>query len=199
MLSKFFLLCLCALHTFSLMQQRQGEKIYFRNPSFEDPRVTATSACPEGWTSSPGSTPDIQPGAWGVVCTPHDGKSCVGLVTREDGTREDISQALSERLKKGNCYTFNLYLAHAERYVGYNQSVRLRVWGGSSKGAKEELLDVTPMISHTDWRNYKLHFTTAQDVSYITFEAYYAPGITFKYKGNLLLDLCSPIEKCDRA
>jgi hypothetical protein len=33
----------------------------------------------------------------------------------------------------------------------------------------------------------------------LIFEAYYAPGVVFKYKGNLMLDNCSPLEKCIRA
>jgi hypothetical protein len=171
--------------------------IYFRNPSFED--TPRSSASPDGWTSSAGSTPDILPGPWEVKCVPQDGKSCVGLVTREDGTREDISQALSETLKKGNCYAFSLFLSHAPKYAGYNQPVRIRVWGGSAKGSKEELLDMSPMIEHAEWRNYKIQFVAGRDIRFVTFEAYYAPGVTFKYKGNILLDACSAIEKCSRA
>lgn len=172
-------------------------KIYFRNPSFEG--KGQSSKVPDGWVSSDGSTPDILPGAWGLACTVQDGKTCLGLVTREDGTREDVSQALGEALGKDKCYSFSVHLAHLESYVGYNQAVRLRVWGGSSKGSKEQLLDASPLVEHTEWKSYKFQFTTKRDIKYITFEAYFAPGVLFKYKGNILLDLCSPIEQCDRA
>lgn len=37
------------------------------------------------------------------------------------------------------------------------------------------------------------------DMRYITFEPYYAPGVLFHYCGNILLDSCSPIVRCDRA
>lgn len=192
------LLAIChqVFSAFAPVQQQAG-KILLRNPSFEG--KPQTSATPEGWTSSDGSTPDILPGAWGLQCTVQDGKTCLGLVTREDGTREDVSQALSQTLQKGKCYAFTIYLAHLPKYVGYNQAVRLRVWGGSSKGSKEQLLDASSLIDHQEWKQYKFQFTTTQEVKYLTFEAYYAPGILFKYKGNILLDLCSAIEQCDRA
>lgn len=176
-----------------------GTVIPVRNPSFEDD-APAQSKLPGGWQSNTaGSTPDILPGAWGIQFAPQEGKTCVGLVTREDGTSEDISQGLPETLKGGICYTFSIYLAHAPKYVGYNHPVKIRIWGGASRGKKEMLLESSPLIDHSDWRKYPFQFVPARDMRYITFEAWYGPGITFKYKGNILLDNCSAIEKCDRA
>lgn len=171
--------------------------ITLRNPSFEDkPRA---SACPEGWASyTPGSTPDIMPGAWDIVVQPQEGNSCVALVTREDGTREDIAQQLPQNLKAGTCYTLSLYLAHAPQYVGYNLPVRLRVWGGAGRG-KEQLLASSPLIDHAGWKQYKFQFVPNRDLRYITFEAFFAPGSMFHYRGNIVLDNCSPIERCDKA
>lgn len=195
----------CYIVLFSLLQswfleaqQPSGTLIPFRNPSFEDtPRA---SASPAGWQSfTGGSTPDILPGAWGVEVTPQDGRSCIGLITREDGSSEDVCQGLGETLKGGFCYKFSVYLAHAPKYVGYNHPVRIRVWGGSKRGGKELLLASSPLIDHADWRNYKFQFIPNSDIRYITFEAYFAPGASFKYKGNILLDSCSAIEKCNRA
>lgn len=139
------------------------------------------------------------PGAWGLKCPPQDGKTCLGLVTREDGTREDIGQMLPEVLKKDSCYTFTLYLAHASQYVGFNQPLRLRVWGGARKGEKTQLLDSSPLIDHADWRPYKFQFIPGSDLKYLCFEAYFGPGVLFKYKGNILLDNCSVILRCNRA
>lgn len=173
-------------------------KVYFRNPSFEDaPRA---SASPVGWFSNtPGSTPDILPGAWGLECLPQEGKTCLGLVTRNDNTSENVAQALAAPLEGGVCYMFSLYLAHAEKYVGFNQPCRLRIYGSAAKSDKGKLLAASPLINHTDWRNYKFQFFTPGEIRYITLEAWYAPGVTIKYNGNILLDNCSPIEKCDRA
>ena len=176
-----------------------GTVIPVRNPSFEDDAPTQ-SKLPKGWQSyTAGSTPDILPGAWGIRFAAQDGKTCVGLVTRDEGTSEDISQGLPESLKGGTCYTFSIYLAHTPKYVGFNHPVRLRIWGSASRGKKEMLLASSPLIDHSDWRKYPFQFVPARDMRYITFEAWYGPGITFKYKGNILLDNCSAIEKCDRA
>lgn len=183
----------------NILFAQPGTVIPIRNPSFEDD-APAQSKVPRGWQSyTAGSTPDILPGAWGIQFAPQDGKTCVGLVTREDGTSEDIAQVLPESLKGGTCYTFSIHLARAPKYVGYNHPVRLRIWGGAGRGKKEMLLASSPLIDHSDWRKYPFQFVPARDMRYITFEAWFGPGITFKYKGNILLDNCSVIEKCDRA
>ena len=186
------------LLTALLLDAQNAPKIQLTNPSFED--TPRQNAFPWGWSSSTADcTPDIFPGAWGLKFPPQHGKTCIGLVTREDGTREDLGQMLTATLKKDSCYTFTLYLAHGAQYVGYNQPLRLRVWGGARKGAKEQLLDSSPLIDHPDWRIYKFQFTPSKDLQYLSFEAYFAPGVLFKYKGNILLDNCSPIDRCDRA
>jgi hypothetical protein len=186
------------IFTFVLLGQ-PGTVIPIRNPSFEDDAPTQ-SKVPKGWqTYTPGSTPDILPGAWGIQLAPQDGRTCVGLVTREDGTIEDIAQVLPESLKGGICYKFTIHLAHTPKYVGFNHPVRLRVWGGAAKDKKEMLLASSPLIDHSDWKKYPFQFVPAHDMRYITFEAYFGPGIIFKYKGNILLDNCSAIEKCERA
>ncbi len=182
---------------FALLGQ-SSQTIPIRNPSFED--QPGNSKSPKGWHSdTPGSTPDILPGAWDIDFAAQEGATCVGLVTRNDGTSEDIAQGLSEPLKGGVCYTFSIYLAKAPKYVGYNHPISLRIWGGTGRGKKEMLLESSPLIDHSDWRQYKFQFVPPRDMRFITFEAWYGPGITFKYKGNIILDNCSPIEKCDRA
>jgi len=175
-----------------------AEKIYFRNPSFED--TPGSGKCPKGWYSGhQGSTPDIMPGAWDIKFLPQDGKTCVGLIVREDGTHEDISQAMKEPLVAGRCYAFTLYLAHSPQYVGYNKPTRRRIWGGVEKGERSELLATSPLIDHADWRQYKFELSPTSTATQLVFEVDYAPGVVFKYKGNLLLDNCSPLEKCIRA
>lgn len=195
----------CCILLFSLLhpwlmgsQQPSGTLIPFRNPSFEDaPRA---SASPAGWQSyTPGSTPDILPGAWGLDIPAQEGRTCLGLITREDGTSEDVSQGLQESLKNGFCYKFSIFLAHSPKYVGYNNPIRIRIWGSAKRGGKEQLLASSPLIDHSDWRNYKFQFIPTGDIRFITFEAYFAPGASFKYKGNILMDNCSAIEKCNRA
>lgn len=175
-----------------------SDKIYFRNASFED--APGAGKSPKGWyTGNQGSTPDIMPGAWEIQFPPQEGKTCLGLIVREDGTREDISQTMAAPLQAGKCYVFTMYLAHSAKYVGYNKPIRLRIFGSSGKGGKTELLATSPLIDHSDWRSYKFELSPTTTATQLIFEADYAPGVVFKYKGNILLDNCSPLEKCIRA
>jgi hypothetical protein len=193
------IICFCLFSALGLFfSGDQGEKIAFRNASFED--TPKASASPAGWNSlTPGSTPDILPGAWEIQFPAQHGETCVGLISREDGTVEDLGQTLSETLLKGKCYEFNLYLAHAEKYVGYDKPLQLRIWGGNTRGAKTQLLGTSGLINHSEWRNYIFQFEPKTDIKHITLEAFYAPGALFHYKGNIILDNISAIEKCDRA
>jgi hypothetical protein len=177
---------------------QSSQTIPIRNPSFED--SPGNSKSPKGWHSdTKGSTPDILPGAWGIDFAAQDGRTCVGLVIREDGTTEDIAQGLPQSLKADSCYSFSIYLAKAPKYVGYNNPARLRIWGGAKRGSKEMLLESSPLIDHSDWRQYKFQFVPPREMRFIILEAWYGPGITFKYRGNILLDNCSAIEKCNKA
>jgi hypothetical protein len=197
MKNNVFVLAVC-LVGLAVQAWGQNGKIPWRNASFEG--SPQASASPVGWFSkSPGSTPDILPGAWGIAFSAHDGLTCLGLVTREDGTVEDVGQTLTQTLKANVCYKFSIYLAHATQYVGYNHPIRLRVWGGNGQGSKEVLLASSPLIDHSGWKPYVLQFIPPREIRSLTFEAYYAPGVFFHYKGNILLDLCSPIEQCNRA
>lgn len=122
----------------------------------------------------------------------------MALVVREDGTREDVSQRLPQSLQPGVCYTIVMHLTHSKEYVGYNLPARLRIWGGSER-EKRQMLATSGLIDHEDWKEYKFQFVPNHEMRYITFEAFYAPGSLRKYRGNILLDNCSPIERCDRA
>jgi hypothetical protein len=168
------------------------------NPSFEGTPQDATS--PVGWIPcGEHSTPDIQPGFWGCYTPPSDGDTYLGLTTREDGTWESITQRLSQPLKANECYDFNIDLARSNQYIGYNIPIKLRVWAGNKRCSKSELLTETPIIKHTTWQTYHLQFNPKKDYKFIIFEVHYASGIYFTYKGNLLLDNCSPIIPCARA
>jgi hypothetical protein len=171
----------------------------FTNASFESD-IRKESIFPNGWTSqSPNNTPDILPGAWGLDIPAHHGKTCLGLVSREDGSSENIGQELPKTLKSGECYSFSVYLSHADYYVRYDRPCRLKVWGGARAGDKQVLLATSPLINHKDWKQYDFKFTPTQNCAAITFEATYAPGVSIKYKGNILLDKCSDIFKCEKA
>ncbi len=169
-----------------------------KNPSFE-----GSSDLPQslfGWAScSRGSTPDVLPGQWNVYLPAQDGGSYIGLITREDGTYEEIVQELPLSLKQNECYKLSLWLAHADTYVGYNLPVRLRIWNCDKNCKKLQLLATSKLISNTFWEQVIFFMDTKVACKYLLFEAYYGPGIFIPYRGNILIDNVSLIEKCRRA
>ena len=171
-------------------------QIRLENPSFEGEPQDAT--VPVGWMPCElGTTPDILPGPWGVYQEASDGETFMGLITRPDGTYESVGQRLPAPLEKEECYSFNLDLARSMTYTGYNKPLKLRVWGAVSRCQKAELLFESPVIRHTEWKNYPFSFATQFDYHYIILEAH-APN-NQAVKGNILLDNCSQITVCKRA
>ncbi len=184
------LLCLLSLSGFG--------QISLGNPSFES--KPGNAAIPDKWvTCVPGSTPDILPGVWGVNKAPQDGMSYLGLITRENGSKESIGQRLSKPLEANTCYTFSVYLARSETYVGYNLPLRLKIWGSKEYCGKDQLLVSTKAIKHTNWEQYEFQIYTKAKVHFLLLEACLAPGVTIPYRGNILIDELSPIKPCFKA
>jgi len=173
-------------------------QITLSNSSFEGNPNDASM--PTGWHHCKnGTTPDILPGPWGVVKEAFEGETFLGLITREDGTWESIEQRLSEPMKGGYCYNFNMMLSYSKRYAGYNLPLKLRIWGSSDKCGREQLLAQTKFVRHTHWQKYNFEFFPKKDINYIIIEAHFADGVFVTYKGNILIDDLSEIRQCDRA
>ncbi len=184
---------------FLLLRLQAQEVIPFINGSFEGERSTAATM-PQGWMPCRmGTTPDILPGAWGVYTIPAHGQSYVGLITRDDGSFESIGQRLSTPLQKNKCYSFTVDLAHSKTYSGYNLPIRLRVWAGAKSCAKDQLLWESDLIYNQDWETHEIRFSATNNYRYIIIEAYFAPGVFVRYRGNVLLDHITDIVMCDRA
>lgn len=167
-------------------------QITLKNPSFEG--KSKASRTPDSWSACGiFSDPDILPDVWGVYLNPQDGKTFMGLVTREDSTRESVGQKLSEPIMQGEKYTFKIHLARSEGYENHNEAIRLRVWGSNKLCRHDELLAETKLVEHTDWQEYTLSFIPKATYTNIGFEAFYLSGAV-PYAGNLLLDNCSSIE-----
>jgi hypothetical protein len=172
-------------------------QIFLVNPSFEGEPRDAT--VPSGWfPCAKGSTPDILPGPWGVFTEPSDGDTYMGLITREDGSFESVGQRLPQPLTARECYTFKIDLAHSKTYAGYNNPIKVRVWLGRTRCAKDQLVFESPFIEHTSWKTYTVMFTPGQKSYFLLIEAYYKEG-RYSHRGNVLLDNISPIRLCARA
>ncbi len=176
------------------------EIIPFINGSFEGEPSGHAATIPQAWLPCRmGTTPDILPGAWGVYTIPSHGHTYLGLITRDDGSYESIGQHLSQTLKAGNCYSFTMDLAHSGTYSGYNLPIRVRVWGGRRACAKDQLLWESQLIHNARWETHKIEFLCKKDIRYIIIEAYFAPGVFIKYRGNVLIDHLTGIKQCNRA
>lgn len=193
-----FLFALGILWTNNISAQNT-KYIELINPSFEGIPHDATN--PSGWESCGiDSSPDILPGPWGVYQKPTQGKTYIGLITREDKTWETIEQKLNKQLKKNKCYKFKVDLAHSPTYAGYSKPTILRVWVGKTSCSKVKLIAESPTINHYEWKTYEFLFSTEnENYNYIIIEAYYKKPSLYFYRGNLLIDNFTKIEACDRA
>ena len=166
------------------------------NPSFEDEPRDAT--VPQGWLPcQPGTTPDILPGYWGVYLPPADGESYVGLITRPNGTWESIGTRMSAPLVPETCYDMAIDLAHSESYAGYAGRIRLRIWAGSLKCLKDQLIWESPVIESTDWKTFPIRFRADGPHRYLLLEAFYSEE-EFSFAGNILLDRLTGPRSCEK-
>lgn len=167
------------------------------NASFEGEPRDAT--VPRGWyICKEGTTPDILPGPWGVYLEPADGDTYVGLITRENGTWESIGQRLTEPLRADECYVVTMHLARSDTYMGFNNPIKLRVWGGDKKCERGQLLLETERIENTDWKQHNFQLDPKSEVKYLIIEAFHKDGF-FSYRGNVLIDGISAIRRCGRS
>jgi len=192
--------------TVTLSGFAQSQSIHFTNPSFED--FARASNPPINWYNCgfPGeSPPDVQPDpTFNVGKEAYDGETYLGMVVRDNDTWESVSQKISQPLKKGGCYTFEVYLARSLTYMSvsrltdktanYATPAKLKVWGGFGNCDKSKLLAATELVVHTDWKPYRFFFEALEDYSYFVFEAYYDEPTWTPYNGNLLLDKLSEIK-----
>lgn len=166
----------------------------FVDPSFEGATRNG------GWPPAPwisytnSSTPDHQPGKWGITRPAHHGDKFVGLVSRADSTTEYLGQKFALSLLPDTDYYFNVWLCYSPNYIGNGGNPgRLRVVGRNS-GVPPFLLWTSPSIDHTDWKEYYVSFRTPPIyVSYLYFQAFYSE--LSKGSAGFLIDHVGQITK----
>ncbi len=164
------------------------------NPSFEDEPADATT--PQGWHPCDNmTTPDIFPGFWGVYNDPSEGNTYVGIITRENGTYEQFGQRLSSKLKKGQCYRTAIDLAHSIIYSGYNKPIQVRIYIGSSKCDKNQLIFESPVMKSMKWSTHLIEFVPTAEHEYFIIQAHFSDE-PYNHKGNILLDNLRPFVVC---
>ncbi len=182
-------------------------QIELENPSFEDAPKDATT--PTYWAAcGKYTTPDILPGyndynqlIWDVDHQPTDGETFVGLIAREDNTREYIGQKLSKPLEADVCYSFSLDLAKSRYYAGYNETLVLKIWLSNEQCKRKELIEYI-VVDNEEWINHKVILMASDTYRYIIFEVYYEDKLNSSepkspYRGNVLIDNISTIQKCE--
>ena len=187
--SMMVIYCFCSLPIFL------GSQSSIKNGSFEGRPQDARM--PDGWFAcSKTTTPDILPGFWGVYLSPADGESYLGMITRDDQTFESIGQRLKTPLKKAQCYEFNIDLAHAEAYAGYDDNIRIEVYASKKKCRQDQLLFKSPIITHSLWRTYPITFVSTDDWKYVMVRAVQVDPTA---NGNILIDQFTNMKPCQRA
>jgi len=181
------------LFAFFGMTSILSAQITLQNPSLED--SPSDAMIPFGWfMCEEGTTPDILPGFWGVYNIPSDGNTFMGLITRPDGTFESVGQRLSPALITEECYKISVDLAHSKTYAAYNKPVKLKIWLGTKKCRKSQLIYESELVANKEWKRHHIDFIPKKEYKYIIFEAY-SDKTT---RGNILIDNISAIYKCDR-
>ncbi len=166
-----------------------------RNPSFEGNKGASTIP-PEWERTIVGSTPDIQPGYWGVTALPADGKTYISLITRghdyvTPNTRESVQQKLTLPLKKEVAYQYSIDLARSASFYSSNDRfenpVFLRVYGHNGNLEERELLWESKPIKHESWKQYPFIAQPEKNSYQYIYLEVFSPNAPSK-SGNLLLD-----------
>ena len=192
--------------------EAQEAIIELDNSSFED--IPRHSREPRYWTDCgwpSESPPDVQPDlTFQVTKQPYEGNTYLGMVTRDNDTWESVGQLLNQPLQEGQCYEFSIKLARSLSYysvsreknipANYVAPVKLRIWAGFGMCDKREMLDESPLVVNTDWREFKFKFEPGGNYTHFILEAFYKTPSLFPTNGNILLDDASNIRMipCDQ-
>ncbi|MCF8369528.1 MAG: gliding motility-associated C-terminal domain-containing protein [Bacteroidales bacterium] len=161
---------------------------YFPNPSFEgfpQPHIPPDGweICTAGW-----STPDVQPGNFGVYLPASDQSTYLGMTAREDYTWEDVHAVLNTPFSPDSCYTFNIDLAFIETVNFITmEPITLKIYGGDEACMKENLLWQSPAITNEDWLTYDFELHPTFEITDVVLEVAYL-NYPPAYWGYLLMD-----------
>jgi hypothetical protein len=165
--------------------------------------VTVSNRLPENWGGCKiknQSYSDIQPGAFGVTLPAIEGRNYVGMVVRENGGFETISQGLPVPLRAGTCYKLSVYMARSDYYssfiknkdsviVNFSRPARLVIWDGSAKDclfSADKMLASSPPVVNKTWKKFTFILKPTTDILQLNFSSDHV--VEKPYNGNLLLD-----------
>jgi len=164
----------------------------FINPSFEG--MQGRDITPEPWQNCDvTSSVDTQPGAFEITLPPSHLNTYIGMVCRDDGTYESITQTLSSPLVENACYEFSIDLATAPGDLGTYSPAQIVFWGGNSFCDKKEILWTSPLITNENWQTYNVPFSPSDSYSNVGFDIIYSSLPA--YFGYILIDNLSQINE----
>lgn len=209
---QLLLFCVLILGASIHSTAQDKQVIYLENPSFEG--QPSPGRVPSGWSDcghAQESPPDIQPyGGFNVTRPAYEGRTYIGLVSRDNKTWEAMAQRLTNPIEQGACYRFSIHACKSSIYISptrknqsqpinFEKGLVLRIWGGNAACDRAELLDqVDDAIDHFDWRQYDFELKPQNgSYNYIVIEAYYKLPTLSWYNGNVLIDNASEIFSCE--
>ncbi|MBI4647997.1 MAG: PKD domain-containing protein [Bacteroidia bacterium] len=158
-----------------IYSQCTGNILTIENPSLEG--TPAPHVTPPTWDiCMPGTTPDTQPGSWGVDLAPSNGSSYVGFVHQLSGSwQEGAGQTLSGNMVAGLPYSFTIDLACAYNSWGdaclTQGCIQLQIYGGTAgvNGGCDmgQLLWSSGNVTNTTWQTYTVTFTPTSNWDHI--------------------------------
>ncbi|MCB0807204.1 MAG: gliding motility-associated C-terminal domain-containing protein [Bacteroidales bacterium] len=161
---------------------------YLPNPSLEG--IPQPEIPPPGWAicTPVWSTPDIQPGNFGVFLPPSDGNTYLGMAARNDFTWEDVNTQLTLSLSMDSCYICKVDLAYLDEVAGIDMSpITLRVFGANQTCDKTNLIWQSPPVTFDYWETFEFVIKDQPwDITHLVMEAYYLGNEA--YWGYLLMD-----------
>lgn len=117
-----------------LFAQCTGTQLTWVNPCFNGTAGTVSVTPPPWNVCQPGTTPDTQPGCWGVTLPPASpcSVSYVGMCNEPSGNwYEGCGEQLSTPMVAGTTYTFTMDLATTNSTGGglTPGPIEIQVWG----------------------------------------------------------------------
>ncbi len=186
----------------------QNDVVYIENPSFEGRASHSTVAPDWEYCTFPDETPpDTQPGAFGVELPALDGKTYLGMVTRDNGTYESVIPTLSSPIQAGVCYEWIIHIRQSEKYSSisrttskedvFEDAVNLVLLGSEKKPCKADvpLIIVKEIQGERNWKKVKLRFKSDKELKHLILAVF--PSNNEKSNGHLLLDHFYPIVPVD--
>jgi gliding motility-associated-like protein len=145
-----------------------AQDIKLANPSLEG--TSAEAKTPASWFITD-RTPDIQPGIYNISLPASEGTSYVGMYA-DYSLQEGMSQQLTQKLDSGKTYYISFDLAYPPTYYQTITYGSFIIYGGNTKGEKNEVLWESGIFYNQQWKKYTAVFTPAQNYSYLVFSPY---------------------------